>query len=86
MPSAQEMQCYAVLQAALESDIGIAVRTNNPTKARQAIYNFRKELGDTIYEDIQIRVSPDNTENELWLIRRRKASATSVTLTSMDMI
>jgi hypothetical protein len=78
MPSAQEFNCLAVLQAASTSALGIVVRTNNPASARQKLYNFRKDLGDPTFADIHIRVSPDDSEHELWLLRHSPAAAPTV--------
>lgn len=70
MPTLVELQCNAILTAAASADIGICVTTDNVNRARQCLYRFRKELGDPTFENLQIRVSPNNTEREIWIIRK----------------
>lgn len=76
MPSVLDIQCHAVLTAAASADIGIVVNTNNPVKARASIYAFRKALADPSFADIHIRVSPNDSEHELWVIRRQSKATT----------
>jgi hypothetical protein len=69
MTSSLDMQCRAILYAAASAEIGIVVRTNDPVRARLALYKVRRELGDTELAKLQIRVSPTDSEHEIWIIR-----------------
>jgi hypothetical protein len=73
--SAAELNCLTVLQAAATTDLGLIVKTNNPTRARAMLYVVRQKVGDTQLADIQIRVSPDDPEGEIWLIHTERANA-----------
>ena len=84
MTTPQDYQCLAILQSIAASPHGQVIRTNNPAKARQVLYNFRKEFGDPTFADLQMRVSPDNTECEIWFIK--KNSAPVVNIASMDLL
>lgn len=64
-----EMQCVTILQAAASAEYGIVLKTNDPAKARATLYRVRKDLGDTELAKLMIRVSPDDSEGELWIIR-----------------
>jgi hypothetical protein len=68
-----ETQCAHILNTAKDATFGIIVKTNNPTKARAAFYRTRKLLGDVELDPLHIRVSPDDSEGELWIIRRSEA-------------
>jgi hypothetical protein len=76
MPTINEISCAAVLYAAVSAPLGIVVRTNNPTKARAALYDFRAALGDTELASLSIRVSPDNTEGALWILNGKQNALT----------
>lgn len=67
--TALELQCAAILKAASEAEVGIVVHTNDPAKARATLYATRKLFGDSEFKNLTIRVSPDDTEHELWIIR-----------------
>jgi hypothetical protein len=49
--------------------MGLVVRTNDPVKARASLYHTRKLLGDTALSTLQIRVSPNDSEHEIWVLR-----------------
>lgn len=74
MPTPQETQCLAVLQAAASAQIGIVLRTNNPARTRQALYNFRRIWASPDFAEIHIRASPADPEGELWLLRTNAAA------------
>ena len=70
----------AILDACVESQYGviIAIETdssrdvNTPAlRAKQILYRFRQEYSNPLYEAIQIRLSPNNPDNELWLIKNK---------------
>lgn len=86
MPSPLEIQAAAVLYAAIETPNGIVVRTDNVYRARAVLYRFRKELGDLTLAELQVRISPDDPEHELWLIRRGGTAAANATLTEGEAI
>lgn len=65
-----ELQCATILREARSATHGVVVLTNDPAKARATFYRVRKMLGDVDLAEIQIRVSPNDTEHELWLINR----------------
>jgi hypothetical protein len=73
-----ELQCSVILNAAISATFGLVVRTNDPYKARAMLYRVRKELGDTELAGLHIRVSPDDTEGSLWVIRRNSAAAFNI--------
>lgn len=60
-------QCAEILSQALATEIGLVVRTNDTERAKLAFYKFRKELGETEFRRIQIKFSPTNPDEELWL-------------------
>ena len=70
-------QAEAVLRAAARSEFGIRVRVialrddimTPALRARQVLYRFRNELGAEEFKDLQIRLSPDDPEHRLWIIR-----------------
>lgn len=83
MPTPQEVQCLAVLQAAASAQIGIVLRTDNPTRTRQVIYNFRRTWGAPEFADIHIRASPIDPDGALWLLRRADVAAPFVALADL---
>ena len=68
-----ETQCAMILDAAKASAYGLVIGTSNAAKARASLYRVRNMLGDTELRELQIRVSPDDSEHELWIIRRLEA-------------
>ena len=73
--NAQETLASMILDAAATAPLGIVVSTNDPYKARATIYTTRQKLGNPLYAEIQIKVSPDNPEREIWLIRKDQMAA-----------
>ena len=71
MNTARYAQCETIWAAAAASTYGICVRTNNPTKARAALYDFRQEVKDPALGQLSIRIAPDNTEGAIWIINNR---------------
>lgn len=79
----QETQALAILEGALRSEFGLIVRAeliadgtslaSPAAKAKQVLYRFRTDYAD--YRDLQIRLSPTDPANELWIINRRGAMA-----------
>ena len=69
-----DTQCLTILQAAASAEIGLCIKTNDPYKARASLYRFRKDLGDHELKQLQIRVSPNDSEGELWIIRNVNAA------------
>lgn len=73
MPSALELAAASILYQALEAPLGIGliVRTGTESSLRgkAILYRFRREIGDPALMCLQIRLSPDDPEHELWIIR-----------------
>jgi hypothetical protein len=69
MTSGMDMHLGVIWYAAASSDLGIVVRTNDPTKARAQLYHFRNQLNDPELKPLHIRVAPDNTEGAIWIIK-----------------
>lgn len=65
-----DMQCHTVLLAAASAEVGLVLRTNDPYRARASLYRFRNAIGDAELRGLQIRVSPDDSEHEIWIIRQ----------------
>jgi len=82
--SPQEQQASNILYAAHSAVHGIVVKTSNPTRARQLLYATRISLKDITLKDLQIRTSPDNTETEIWIIKKETTQA--ITLSSEDLL
>lgn len=71
-----DIQSHAILSAAASAEHGLLLTTNDPIRARQQLYRYRKAVGDVAFADIAIRTSPDNPETELWLLRSVKVTMT----------
>ena len=83
MPTALEITALAALRATADCEVGMIFRVElaqgtemmTPSlRAKQVLYRFRKELGDERFLKIQIRLSPDDPDNELWLINQSALS------------
>jgi len=57
--------------AALASQHGVVVLTDDPVLAKQKLYAMRKALNDPDLEGLSIMTSP-NSPNELWFVKRRQ--------------
>jgi|HubBroStandDraft_2_1064218.scaffolds.fasta_scaffold437544_2 hypothetical protein len=68
-----DLQCTMLLQTASSTALGLVVVTNDPIRARATLYRVRRTLDDPTLASLQIRVSPDNAEHEIWLVRRDQA-------------
>lgn len=64
-----EHQCASILSAAASAEFGLVLRTNDPARARALLYKVRKDIGDSEWNKLMIRISPDDSEHELWIIR-----------------
>lgn len=71
-------QAAKALYKALECPTGAVFRAQHSgevplitpsLRAQQILYRFRKELDDPDLLKIQIRLSPDDPDHELWLIK-----------------
>lgn len=69
MTSPLQIAASKVLYAAVAAEVGIVVRTESALRAKAILYRFRQEIGDPILSSIQIRLSPDDPDHELWLIK-----------------
>lgn len=68
--NANEIQCSIVLTSASTAAHGLVVYTNDAARARAMLYRVRRMLGDITLKNLQVRVSPDDSEHELWIVRR----------------
>ena len=80
MPTAMEAQCSAILYAAASAAVGIRVRTDDPVKARTALYKFRNLVNDPELASLSVRVSPLNPEKEIWILSNRNATSVNLDL------
>jgi hypothetical protein len=78
MPSITDANCVAVLNAAASAELGLVIRTNDPVRARTALYSARLKIADTELQGLQIRVSPNDPEGEIWLINTARANRSIV--------
>lgn len=68
MPSKQDLQYADLLFAALNSQFGKRITTNDPSSLRAKLYTVRKK--DSSFESLSFVLSPENPSGELWIIRR----------------
>ena len=85
-----------ILDACLSSVHGIIINIETPEgedvntpalRAKQILYRFRQELPNPEYKSIQIRQSPDNPNNSLWLIKNPESipeEAINITVDNLD--
>jgi len=65
-----------ILAEALTSEVGIVVEVSAPgmvapaLRAKQTLYRFKNENRD--FRNIQIRLSPEFPDTELWLLNNRE--------------
>jgi hypothetical protein len=85
MATALEVQCATILYAAKDAELGLIIKTNNPYKARASLYKARRDLGDVELAKLQIRVSPDDSEGELWILRESPPPTISLEITANDL-
>jgi hypothetical protein len=78
MPSITDANCIAVLNAAASAELGLVIRTNDPVRARTALYSARLKIADTELQGLQIRVSPNDPEGEIWLINTARINRSIV--------
>lgn len=84
MLAPQDLQCSTILYVANEAELGIAVKTNDPYRARASLYKTRKLLADPTLASLQIRVSPDNPNGEIWIFKPSGVSGFDITKTMED--
>lgn len=78
MPTLTEIQCIVIVEAAASATYGLVVRVSDPYLARTRLYAARKHLGDPSLAGLQIRVSPDDSEHELWIVNRERLTLANV--------
>ena len=76
MPTMLDLQCHAILTAATSAELGIVVTTDDPIRARASLYKFRSSFPDPSFAEVQIRVSPNDSEREIWLIKKEAVAPT----------
>jgi hypothetical protein len=55
---------------ALDSEVGIAVQTNDPDLLRKKCYSIRNKARQqdiSTYDSLVFRISPTNSDSELWI-------------------
>jgi hypothetical protein len=55
--------------AALSARNGVVLSVTDTTQAKAKLYQVRKSSGDPDLLGLQIRTSPDNPSEELWLVK-----------------
>lgn len=84
MASNLELAAFAALRAACDAEHGVILRVEVPPgitavtpalRAKQVLYRFRSELNDAEFKQIQIRLSPDKPDTELWLVKVKAQAA-----------
>ena len=73
------LTCDAIFRAALSSRLGYIVHTNNAFRCRKILYSYRDEIRDPSFAQIQIKISPDDTEYDLWLLNTGDQTAPAIT-------
>lgn len=58
-----------LLYAALNSEYGVVVETNDPQRLRTKLYGLRKE--DPDLHCLSMTISPTSPANELWIMKRK---------------
>jgi hypothetical protein len=58
-----------ILYQALGATLGLVVRTDNPTMAKQRLYAARRKSGDPDLDRLQFLTSPDNPSGEIWIVK-----------------
>lgn len=56
-----------LLYAALNSELGVAVTTDDPTKLRAKLYTLRKQDPDLAC--LSFTISPTAPRSELWIVK-----------------
>ena len=59
----------ALLYRALQAPIGIAVRSNDPARAKALLYRARSEANDPQLSRLTFRISPLAVGSEIFLLR-----------------
>lgn len=81
MPTPLDLACFSALKSAAESPFGVVLRVESPPdrstsspalRAKQSLYALRKTLADPIFDRLQIRLSPDDPDKELWIINHQE--------------
>jgi len=78
-PSYLDINCAAAFEAARNNNqvpdqIGFKIRTNSTFRARTKLYKWRAENSGGEYTNIQLKLSPDDPEHEIWLINLPKST------------
>jgi len=64
-----EEAAQRVLYAALAAEVGLVVKVESTLRAKAVLYALRKRLGDPALDVLQVRLSPDDPDHELWLVK-----------------
>ena len=60
----------ALLDRALHSPLGIAVRTSDPERLRQKLYATKRELASPDYEELLFKPANDRPQDTIWIIKK----------------
>jgi hypothetical protein len=71
-----------LLYRALDSSIGIVVRTSDPERARARFYEARRTAQNPAFDDLTICPSRSLPDTHLWLVRKRPASTANGAFTN----
>ena len=64
------------LYRALDSKLGIVVKTSNPEQTRQRLYAARRAAQNPDFAKLSICPSRANPSSELWIVRKSSAEGT----------
>jgi hypothetical protein len=71
------IMCEAALSAGADAQTGYRIGTEDSFQARMLLYKFRSKYPNAKYANLQIRISPDNPEYELWILNSDKEQISS---------
>jgi hypothetical protein len=60
----------ALLDRALHSALGIAVRTSDPERLRAKLYATKRELQNPDYEGLLFKPANDRPHDTIWIIKK----------------
>lgn len=60
----------ALIDRALRSPLGIAVRTSDPERLRAKLYACKRELQNPDYEELLFKPANDRPHDTIWIIKK----------------
>ncbi len=64
-------ECLDILRNALASPIGLIVKSQNPEADKNAFRKAIQDSNDAAFAVLQIRTSPRNPNNEIWILNMK---------------